>query len=191
MPCPARLYHYMKRPGGLYNFIDGAPPQPSLCHHHLPFRRLFSPGHLFRWTYSSSSDMSQPPLSPTFQALFNTALQDYKDKTGSSLVDHPFAKQLQESDSVDSITTILEEQARIFRQFRDHGKLVNSLKRLVNVFCLPLFSTVLDEVIGLVVCHKRHSLVYLVADHHSTAIPTCEINICWHLYPTRRISPIL
>ena len=103
--------------------------------------------------------MSQPSSSFTSQALLNAALRDYKDKTGSSQVDHPFAKQLQGCDSAESITTILEEQARVFRQFRDHGKLVNSLKRLVNVFCSPLFTTVLDKVIGLVVRHKMYSLV--------------------------------
>jgi hypothetical protein len=96
--------------------------------------------------------MSQPSSSSTFQALFNTALQDYKDQTGSSLVDHPFAKQFQECDSVESITTTLEEQAQIFREFRDHGKLVNSLKRLVGVLCSPFFTTVLEKGIDLLVC---------------------------------------
>ena len=78
----------------------------------------------------------------TFQALFNAALRDYKDKTGNSLVDHPFAKQLQECDSVESVSTILEEQARVFREFRDHGKLINSLKRLADIMtsCAPLLS---------------------------------------------------
>jgi hypothetical protein len=119
---------------------------------------------------SSNSDMSQPSSSPSFQALFNTALQDYKDKTGSSLVDHPCAMQFQECDSVESITTILEEQARIFRKFRDHGRLAN--------FCSPLFTTVLDNGIGLLVRPKKHSLVDLVADRYSTAIPARESNIC-------------
>jgi hypothetical protein len=134
--------------------------------------------------------MNQPYSSSTFQALFNTALQDYEDKTGSSLVGHPFAEQFQECDSVESITAILEEQTRIFRKFRDHGKLVKSLKRLVTVFCSPLFTTVLDKGIDLLVRHKRHSFVYLVADPYSTAIPTCESNICWHLYLTRRMSTL-
>ena len=98
--------------------------------------------------------MSQPSSSSTFQTLFNTALQDYKDKTGSSLIDHPFAMQFQECDSVESITTILEEQARIFREFRDHGKLVNSLKRLVDVLCLPFFTTVFEKGIDLIVRPK-------------------------------------
>jgi hypothetical protein len=97
--------------------------------------------------------MSQLSSSSTFQALLNTALQDYKGKTGSSRVDHPFAKQFQ-YDSVESITTILKEQARIFHEFRDHGKLVDSLKRLVDVLCSPFFTTVLDKGIDLLVRPK-------------------------------------
>jgi hypothetical protein len=135
--------------------------------------------------------MSQPSSSSTFQALLDTALQDYKDKTGSSLVDHPLAMRFQECDSVESITTILEEQARIFREFRGHGKLVNSLKRSVSVLCSPLFTTVLEKGIGLLVRPKNYSLVYLVADRYLTATPACESIICWHQYPTRRMSLIV
>ena len=70
----------------------------------------------------------------SFQDLFNAALQNYQNQTGSSLIDHPFARQLETCDSVGSITTILEEQARIFRNFRgDDGKLVKSIKYSVNV----------------------------------------------------------
>ncbi|KAF8500133.1 hypothetical protein F5888DRAFT_1888338 [Russula emetica] len=78
--------------------------------------------------------MSQLSSSSTFQVLLNTALHDYKDKTGSSRVDHPFAKQFQYN-SVEFITTILKEQTRIFRELRDRGKLLNSLTRLVDVLC--------------------------------------------------------
>ena len=132
--------------------------------------------------------MNQSSSSSALQALFNAALQDYEDKMGSSLVNHPFAEQFQECDSVESITTILKEQAQIFCKFRDHGKLVKSLKRLVSIFCSPLFTTVLDKGIGLLVRHIRHLSVYLVVYLYSTAIPTCENNICRHLYPTCHMS---
>jgi hypothetical protein len=101
--------------------------------------------------------MSQLSSSSTFKALFNTALQDYKNKTGSSLVtlvDHPFTKQFLECDPVESITTILGGQARIFREFRDRRKVVNSLKCLVDVLCSPFFTAVLDKAIELSVRPK-------------------------------------
>jgi hypothetical protein len=101
---------------------------------------------------SSISDMSQFSGSSTFQTLFNTALQDYKDKTGTSLIDHPIAKQLETCESVSSITTILQEQAQSFREFRGKdGKLMKSLNSSVDVLCAPSISSALNEAIGLVV----------------------------------------
>ena len=98
--------------------------------------------------------MSQSSSSPTFQALFDVALQDYEDKLGCNLINHPLAKELQECDSVGSITAILEEQARIFRDFGDHGKLVNSLKHLVDILSSPFISTVFEQGTNLVVRPK-------------------------------------
>ena len=95
--------------------------------------------------------MSQSSSS-IFQALFNTALQDYKDNTGTSLIDHPFAKQLETCESVSSITTILQEQAHSFREFRENdGRLMKGLNSVVDVLCTPSISSALNEAIGLVV----------------------------------------
>jgi hypothetical protein len=70
----------------------------------------------------------------SFQGLFSAALQDYEIQTRTSLVDHPFAKQVGSCDSVDSIIAILQEQAQIFREFRgDDGKFLKSLKYSVNI----------------------------------------------------------
>jgi hypothetical protein len=125
--------------------------------------------------------MNQLSSSSISQALFNNAL----------LVDHPFAKQFLECDSFGSIITILGGQTRIFREFSDHGKFVNSLKRLFDVLCSPLFTTVLEKGIDLIVRPTKHSLVYLFADRSSTAIPACEGSTYWHPCPTRRMSLIL
>ena len=72
--------------------------------------------------------------SSSFEDLFDTALKDYQYQTKTSLVDHPFARQLESCDSVDSITAVLQEQAQIFRDFRgDDGKLMKSVKCSVNI----------------------------------------------------------
>jgi hypothetical protein len=84
----------------------------------------------------------------SFQDLFDAALQDYRIQTGTSLVDHPFAKQLESCDSVDFVTAILQEKAQIFREFRgDDGKLMKSLKYSVNILYTLSITT---EGIGLV-----------------------------------------
>ena len=92
---------------------------------------------------------------PSFQILFNAALQDYEDKTGKALTDHPIAKQLERCESVNSISTILQEQARSFREFRKNdGKLMNALNISVDVLCTPVINSALNEAIGLVVRRK-------------------------------------
>ena len=84
----------------------------------------------------------------SFQGLFNAALQDYQIQTGNNLIDHPFVKQLESCNSVDSITAVLQEQAQIFRDFRgDDGKFMKSLKFSVNTLYTLSVTT---EGIGLV-----------------------------------------
>ena len=100
--------------------------------------------------------MSQPSSSTTLQGLFDAALQDYKDKTGNSLVDDPIAKQLETCESVDSIIAILREQAQSFREFRENdGKLMKVLNSSVDVLCSPSISSALNETIGLIVRRKQ------------------------------------
>ena len=95
--------------------------------------------------------MSQSSSS-TFQALFNAALQDYKDKTGRTLIDHPIAKQLEACESVDSIIVIFQEQAQSFHEFRENdGRLMRALNSSVDVLCSPSISSALSETIGLIV----------------------------------------
>ena len=89
---------------------------------------------------------------PSFRILFDAALQDYKDKTGKTLSDHPIAKQVETCDSVNSITAILQEQARSFCEFRENdGKLMKALNSSVNVLCAPSIISALNEAIGIVV----------------------------------------
>ncbi len=140
-----------------------------------------SPSHI-----SSISNMSK--TSSTFQALFNAAFQDYEDKTGISLIDHPLARQLETCNSVHSVMAILQDQAQSFREFRGNdGKLMKSLKSSVDVLCSPSINSTLNEAIGLVV-HTKSFIGYLVSDGHSTAIPACQSNISRHQHPTRRMS---
>jgi hypothetical protein len=90
--------------------------------------------------------MSQPSSTSSFEDLFNAALQNYENQTGTRLDDHPLAKQLGACDSVDSITAVLQEQAQIFRKFRgDDGKLMKSLKSSVDVLHTLSISDVLGE----------------------------------------------
>jgi hypothetical protein len=84
------------------------------------------------------------------QVIFEAALEAYEKQTGMKLIDHPLARQLENCNSVQSITAILEKQARAFSRFRgDDGKVMKSLKSAVHVL-YGLSTTILGEGIGLV-----------------------------------------
>jgi hypothetical protein len=133
-------------------------PHSALDHHHLSSTcRLTAHRSSLLSHISSIFDiMSQPSsLSSNFRILFDAALQDYKDKTGNTLIDHPIAKQLETCESVNSITAILHEYARGFREFRGNdGRLMKALNSSVDVLCSPSISSALNETIGLVVRRK-------------------------------------
>ena len=126
--------------------LDPLPPPIHLSYSHYRPTRLSS-GHI-----SFISDMSQPSSSSAFQDLFKAALQDYENQTKTKLVQHPLAKKLEACNSVDSITAILQEQAQVFGGFRrDDGKIMKSLRSSVDVLYTLSNSTILGEVVGLVV----------------------------------------
>ena len=104
--------------------------------------------------------MSQLSSSTSFQGLFNAALEIYEKETGTKLVEHPLAKQLETCNSAESITIVLEEQAQKFRKFRGNdGKIMKFLKSSVDVL-YPLFnSTTVTGLIGLVVHTKSLIMV--------------------------------
>jgi hypothetical protein len=95
--------------------------------------------------------MDDQSQSSRFQALFESALQDYQSQTGTTLADHPLAQQLQNCDSADSVTAVLQEKARALSEFRgDDGKTMKSLNRVVSVLYPLSASSALGDAIGLV-----------------------------------------
>jgi hypothetical protein len=56
--------------------------------------------------------MSGQSGSSRFRALFESALEDYEQKTKIKLVEHPLAEELEKCHSIVDITALLQEQAR-------------------------------------------------------------------------------
>ena len=79
------------------------------------------------------SDMSDQLGSPHFQVLFEAALQNYERQTGITLSMHPLAEQLQNCDSVESVTAVLRDQTQAFSEFRRNDKVLKPLKKAVSV----------------------------------------------------------
>jgi len=95
--------------------------------------------------------MSDAFSSSSFQSLFDAALQDYTNQTGTRLDEHPFATQFETCDSVESISSILQQHAQAFREFRgEDGKIMKSLKCTVHILYTLSITAVLGEGIGLV-----------------------------------------
>ena len=95
--------------------------------------------------------MSQASSSSSFRSLFDAALQDYTNQTGTRLEEHPFATQFETCGSVESISSILQQHAQAFREFRgEDGKIIKSLKSTVHILYTFSISAVLGEGIGLV-----------------------------------------
>ncbi len=70
--------------------------------------------------------------SSRFQVLFESALKDYEMQTGISLTNHPLAQQVQICQTVESITDLLQEQARAFKEYQGSDKIMESLKSVVS-----------------------------------------------------------
>jgi hypothetical protein len=125
------------------------------------------------------------------QVLFEAALQDYEEQTGIVLVKHPLAEQLQNCDSVESVTTVLREQTQAFGNFRGKDKVLRSLKTAVSVLHKLSATADIGRAIGLV---RPYALIgclmclTLIQQHFLpvTAIQTSLavlLSVCAVLYP--------
>ena len=77
--------------------------------------------------------MAQQPQSPHFQAQFEPALRAYEKKAGVSLAQHPLAIKLQNCDSVEAVTGILQDQARAFGDLQGSDRIMKSIKTTVSI----------------------------------------------------------
>lgn len=77
--------------------------------------------------------MSDLSGSSYLSVLFKVALEDYKQQTDIELAKHPLAERLQNCNSVESVTAILREQAKDFKEFREKDKVLKPLKKILAV----------------------------------------------------------
>jgi hypothetical protein len=91
------------------------------------------------------------PSSSSLQSLFNAALQQYADQTGTKIDSDPIVQQLEACDSLDSISSVLQEHAQRFaKSRRDDGRIMKCLKPTIHVLYMLSTSTVLGEGTALV-----------------------------------------
>ena len=126
---------------------------------------------LSKLSLPSSNNMDDQSQSPRFRALFDSALQDYQSQTCTTLFSHPLAEKLQHCDSVESVTAVLQEQARAFSDFRGgDGRIMKSLRTVVSVLYTLSENSALSGAIGLV-RRKASSTCPKFLIHYSQAFP--------------------
>jgi len=95
--------------------------------------------------------MSDQSGSSPLQALFESALQDYEKQTGIPLANHhPLAEQLQNCQSIESVSALLQEQAQAFSTFQGSDKIFKSLKSVVSTLSKVSATATLGQAIGMV-----------------------------------------
>jgi hypothetical protein len=93
--------------------------------------------------------MRHPSRPADFQMLFDSfaaSLQEYEKQTGIALLRHPLAVQLRDSDSAESITTVLQEQVPACSEFGGTDRITKSLSSIVSVLYTLFVSIVLNWV---------------------------------------------
>ena len=92
--------------------------------------------------------MTDHPGSARFQALLESALQDYEKKGDIPLPDgeHSLAVRLQRCHSIDDMAALLQHKAQAFNDVQQRDKIFNSIKAIVSI--LTPVSTVASVVDG-------------------------------------------
>jgi hypothetical protein len=117
----------------------------------VPAIQPLLPRSTFPAYFFSTCEMSDQSPPSRFRVQFESALREYQKQTKTSLASHPLAEQLRSCDSVESVTTVLQDQARASSELRDRdGRIMKSLGPIVSVLYAISASIALDEAIGLV-----------------------------------------
>ena len=94
--------------------------------------------------------MSDQSRSSSLLVLFEAALRDYEKQTGIALSEHPLAAQLQDCDTVDSVSAVLRKQIQAFSEFQEKDKIMRPLKNALSVLHKLSAATNFGHAFGLV-----------------------------------------
>jgi hypothetical protein len=94
--------------------------------------------------------MADQSRSTRFQALFDSALRAYKEKTGLTLAEHSLAMQLQSCTSVESITTLIQDQIRMSNDFGGTDRIMDSIGSTISILSAVSATAAFDWAISMV-----------------------------------------
>jgi len=107
--------------------------------------------------------MTDQSVSSRLRTLFEVALEEYEIKTKISLEKHPLAQKLENCHSVESITTLLQDQARSFGESQGKDRIEKSIRSTVSVLYKLSATAALGDDLGLV-RQKTLMTVFRVSD---------------------------
>jgi hypothetical protein len=101
--------------------------------------------------------------SARFRERFDSALLAYQKTTGLILAEHPLAVQVQSCHCVESITTLLKDEARAFSSFSNlqgSDNVIKSIESTVSILSTLSATASLGEAVGLVrqKCDERFQI---------------------------------
>ncbi len=100
-------------------------------------------------SHATSESESTSVSHSNFDSIFNSALDDYKNRTGQDLASHPLLPALQACNSLDAVLGVLRNQIPLFGEPQNaDDRLTKWLIPTVNVLCG--FSATLGEGVSLV-----------------------------------------
>jgi hypothetical protein len=135
--------------------------------------------------------MSSTTTSSSIFQLITKALADYADQTGLDLTKDPFADKLQNCNSAEAISELLEDRAKAFKEYRDgNRKLINGLNPLVRF--LYTFSGILGESLVVSPCESvRHLRLSFCAAASRFRFPLPRRSSSASTFSSGCVSPLL
>ena len=135
--------------------------------------------------HQNHRSMSDQPGVSHFRVLFESALRDYERQTGIALANHPLAEELQTCQSAESVTALLQEQARAFSKFRESDKIMGSLKNVVSVLSKISATAALGQLEDFgMVCPRPPMGCSTDINAYSIVTPTCGCDTYWPRWTT-------
>jgi hypothetical protein len=105
---------------------------------------------------SNTSSLAFYPTMSTFQSILD-AVDKYTEQTGINLNENPFADKIKGCDSPSAVLSLLQENLKAFKGYRDNDrKFIECLSPVVQF--VHAFSGILGEAAGLV--RRYHSFRY-------------------------------
>lgn len=117
-----------------------------------------------------------------FRALFDSALRAYKEKTGLTLAEHSLAMQLQSCTSVESVTTLIQDQIGASSDFGGTDRMMDSIGSTISILSTVSATTAFDWAINMVrkevLTTRVTSLILFCRHSHLKTQYTLDLQSC-------------